>query len=510
MYIADAKMTGEIDSLCMKKYGYPELILMENASTNATNRIAKLIDIQDKVAILCGVGNNGGDGFAIARKLYNKGYNVEVFIVGEVSKIKDSAKTNLDILKKYNIDVFENINSTLLENKLKSYDVIIDCMFGAGLNRNIEGIYYDYIKKINKLKDNYKIIAIDIPSGLNGTTGEIMKACILADYTISFEFFKKGFLRYSAEKYTGKVYIEKIDIPYSVYNELCIADQFMDDNFIVDNLITKPDYSHKGNFGKVVIFAGSEDFTGAGYIVTESCIRSGAGLTTLISSPTVTNIMANKFIEAMYHSIDYDKVEDEKLDKRTLKLLDNSTAICFGPGISHTKATEKLFNMVIKNSNTPIVLDADGISILSNCKKIKDIENTIVMTPHLYEFSKIAKISVKNIEKNRLDIAKKFALENDIILVLKGKNTIITDGFRSLVSPTGNSAMANGGMGDCLSGFITSLIAQGYEPFIAASMAVYLHGKCGDEIYKTSQIVNARDIIEKFPVLLKEYYNKLY
>lgn len=512
MYIANADLTSKIDKLCIEKYGYTESILMENACNNAVKRILKSVQQTDKIKIFCGCGNNGGDGFGIARKLYNRGYDVEIFIIGDISKISKASEINLNILKSYKIPItfIDKTNIKRLKPALLKSDIVIDCIFGAGLNRPVKGIYYDVISTINRYKkiSEYKIISIDIPSGLNATTGDVMNICIFADITITFEFFKKGFLRYSTEKYTGKIYVEKIDILYKIYNELGVYDQFMDDDFIVDNLILKESYSHKGDFGKTLVFAGSEGYTGAAFITTEACVKSGSGLTTLISTKDVTNIMANKFIESMYHSIDYNKVLKEKLDRKTLSLLGDCDSICFGSGIGVSKSTEKLLQLIIKNSNSPLVIDADGINILSKNNIVKDVENTIVLTPHMGEFSRLINVSINKIEKNRLDYAKEFALENDAILVLKGKNTIVTDGYRSLISPTGNSAMANGGMGDCHVGFISSFISQGYEPFIAASIAVYLHGKCGDEIYKISQTVNARDIINKLPYILKEYYNK--
>ncbi len=508
MYIAGAEFTSLMDRTCIEKYKMPEIMLMENAAEVGFRRIMKIESENNlnfrEITIVCGCGNNGGDGFAIARKLYNIGRDIKIIVIGNISKMSYSAKTNYDIALAMGIELFHLEKGIDISEKLKELsksDLVLDCIFGVGLNRNIEGDYKELINCINRLKEenDYKIIAIDIPSGINGSIGEVMGVSIKADFTITFEFFKKGFLRYDTEKYLGKVYTEKIGIPYKFYNEIEDIASFIEEDYVLDNLIIREDYSHKGDFGRSVIFAASNGFYGAGYLSTQACVKTGSGLTSLVCSEDVQKILAVKLEEAMtcLYS-DSERVE---------KLLESANAVAFGPGLGNNEKTEKLLQKILSKINIPIVIDADGINVFK-AEYVKNNTNCI-LTPHLGEFSRLSGISIREIEKDRLGYAKKYAKDNELVLVLKGKNTIVTDGIRTMVNTTGNYAMANGGMGDTLTGIITALCAQGYEAFVAATIGVYLHGRCGDSIFENNQVVNATDIIKRIPKELKILYNRV-
>lgn len=511
MYIAGAEFTSLMDKTCIEKYKMPELILMENAAEVAFHRILKIEkDLNERfrnITIVCASGNNGGDGFAISRKLYNIGRNVNILSIGNLSNTRDSAKTNYKIASEIGIELIriekeeKASEKDEIKNILYKSDLILDCIFGAGLNRNIEGNYKDLIELINKSKEEfeYKILAIDIPSGINGSTGQVMGISIEADFTITFEFFKRGFLRYGVEKYTGKVYVEKIGVPYKFYNEVEGLASFIDEDFVLDNLIIKKDYAHKGNFGKVLIFAGSNGLYGAAYLSTQACVKTGSGLTTLVCNEDVQKVLAVKLNEAM--TCLYSNSE------KVYDLIENVDAIAFGPGMGNNEKTSKLLEKILSKVDLPIVIDADGINVFKSKYIVNN--NPCIITPHLGEFSRLSGSSVSEIEKDRIGYAQEYAKENEVILVLKGKNTIVTDGIRTMVNTTGNYAMANGGMGDTLTGIITSLCGQGYDAFIAASIGVYLHGRCGDSIFKNKEIVNATDIIKTIPKELKILYNRI-
>lgn len=511
MYIAGAKFTSLMDKTCIEKYKMPEIMLMENAAESAFNRILKIekeINEEFKnITIVCASGNNGGDGFAISRKLYNIGKNIQILSIGKLSNMSSSAETNYKISKEMGIDFLriekeEKISEKEeIEKILYKSDLVLDCIFGAGLNRNIEGNYKELIEIINRVKEEveYKLVAIDIPSGINGDTGQVMGVSIKADFTISFEFFKKGFLKYGVEKYTGKIYVEKIGVPYKFYNEVDELASFIDEDFVLDNLIIKEDYSHKGDFGKVAVFAGSNGLYGAAYLSTEACVKTGSGLTTLMCSEDLQKILAVKLNEAMTCLYS----DSEKMDR----IIEQADAIAFGPGIGNNEKSSKLLEEVLSKVKVPIVIDADGINVFE--AKFIVNNNPCIMTPHLGEFSRLTGISIDEIEKDRIGYAQRYAKEKEVILVLKGKNTIVTDGIRTMVNTTGNYAMANGGMGDTLTGIITSLSAQGYDVFVAAAVGVYLHGKCGDSIFKNRQVVNASDIIKRIPKELKILYNRI-
>lgn len=509
MYIGGSEFTSIMDKTCIEKYGIPEIILMENAATKGFERIESIVekDKSKKFIVVCGCGNNGGDGFAISRKLYNEGYDVSVFVIGNIEKMSSSTKTNYEIIKSIGIDINtlekETVcnENTNLYNKLANADVVLDCIFGVGLNRNIEGSYKTLIEKINYTKEDsgYKVISIDIPSGVNGTTGVIMGVSIVADCTITFEFYKKGFLRYETEKYLGNVFTEKIGIPYKFYNEILPEACFIDKEYVLDNLILKEKYSHKGDFGKVVMFAGSNGYYGAAYLSTSACVATGSGLTTLVCNEDVQNIVAVKLNEAMTCLYS----DTKKMDR----LYENADAIGIGPGLGNTADTKRLLKKVIDTFSVPIVIDADGINEF-DAEMLND-DSRCIITPHIGEFSRLTKVPIEEIQKDRIKYAQKFAEENNIIVVLKGKNTIVTDGVRTMVNTTGNQAMANGGMGDTLTGIIVSLCGQGYDEFTASAIGVYLHGACGDKVYEENQVVSASDLIKMIPKYLKIMYNEI-
>lgn len=511
MLICDSKITSNMDKCCIEYYGIPELLLMESAARVAVERIEK-INLDNncghkKIAIVCGSGNNGGDGFAIARILYNHNFEVDLILVGNQSSMSESAKINFDITQNMGINTmfidsrFDLEQSCIesMENILKSSDLIIDCIFGAGLNRNVEGIYEKIIKSINNFPD-ISTVSIDIPSGLNGTTGNVMGVSVIADYTISFEYFKKGFLRYDAELYTGKVFTEKIGVPKDAKYDLGLYAEFIDENYVKNKLMSKKDHCHKGDFGKVCVIAGSKEFSGASYITTRAAVRTGSGLTTLIADEDVKMAVLPKFIEEMF--CDIDDIE------RVRNLLEKADAIAFGPGKGiNDKSREQLQN-ILKNYSVPKVIDADGISLLKDLISVQDIDlSNCIITPHIGEFSKITGESIECILEDRVKAAVSFAKKHNLTVVLKGKNTVISNGEYTMVNTTGNSGMANGGMGDLLTGIIASLCGQGYQPFEAACIGVYIHGLCGDEIYNKYQTVNASDLIKIIPKIMKMLYN---
>lgn len=509
MYIAESEFTSKMDKYCIEKYKIPEIILMENAANSAFERIVKIghkrnIEVEE-ISIICGSGNNGGDGFAIARKLSNMAKDVKIITIGNLDKMSHCAKINFDICTNMGID---HIHIDSLDKRkeeilkvLKSTDQVIDCIFGAGLNRNIEDDYKDLIEMINENKEKYgyDTISIDIPSGLNGTTGEVMGVSIIADYTISFEFFKRGFLRYSSEKYLGEIYVEDIGVPYKFYNDIDILPSFIDENYILDNLMIRKDSMHKGDFGKVAIAAGSTGFYGAAYISSSAAVNTGSGLTTLICTEDTQRIVASKLTEAMTCQYsDSDRLE---------KILREVDALAIGPGMGNTGQTKSFLKKMLDNIDVPVVIDADGINVFE--KGFLNKDSQCILTPHLGEFSRLTGLSIEEIESDRIFYAEKYAKENEIVIVLKGKNTIVTDGIRTMVNTTGNSGMANGGMGDALTGIITSLCGQGYDIFVASCIGVYLHGLCGDKIYKEKQVVTASELLKVIASELKLLYNKI-
>lgn len=495
MKIGNSELIRNIDNYCINDLGIPSIVLMENAAL----KVIKNIDFEKfkSFTIVCGTGNNGGDGIAVARHLFSMNMKIDIFIVGNHSMSKDCA-TNYDILKNMGININNIIKSEdiiKLREALSENDMVIDAIFGIGLTRSVEGIYEEVIKSINK--SNSYILAIDIPSGMKCDSFGILGASIEANKTISFEVYKKGFLDYESDRYTGTIIIEKIGVPEYVVNK------FHDKEYLTEigdikNIIKKRNKcAHKGDFGRVTIIAGSENFTGAAYISTEAAVRSGAGLVTLCTKKSILDILKSKLVEAM--SMSY---EDSAFEN----VISNSDSIAIGPGMGNTELTLKYVKTILSNDGCPIVLDADALNVLKgNLELLKECKRKIIMTPHMGEMSKLIGIDVKSLVENRIDIAVNFAKKYKVVLLLKGYNTIITDGNEVYINSTGNSKMASGGMGDTLTGIIASFIGQGYEPLKATILSAYIHGYCGDILAEGMFCVNASHVIEKLPYVVETF-----
>ncbi|MCY6957538.1 NAD(P)H-hydrate dehydratase [Clostridium brassicae] len=500
MRIVTSQIMREVDKFCIEKLNIPSIVLMENAAL----KILKNLDIEknEYFIIICGNGNNGGDGLALARHLIILNKKVEVFLIGQDDRLSKDCKINYDILNSMgiNIKLINDVNDLdPIRDAIGKSDVIVDAIFGTGLSREIRGIQKLIIHIMNN--SNKFIVSVDIPSGLDGDTGEILGVSVKANRTVSFEFYKKGFLFNKADNVTGEIIIEKIGIPQSVADKLGVEDYITEMEQIRKCIPKRRIYDHKGSFGRVNIIAGSNGLTGAAYITTQAAVRSGSGLVTLCCMENIQHTMSIKLTEAM--TVSY------KDSKSLNDLLKKSDVIAIGPGMGNSEATFKTLSNVLDIAECPLVIDADGINVLNG--KLSLLKNTkckIVLTPHFGEMSRLTGKSIEEIKKNRIEISKKFAEEYGVVLLLKGYNTIITDGKRLLVNPTGNSAMASGGMGDCLTGIIASLIGQGLEPFQATYVGAYIHGYCGDKLSEKMFCVNANHVLENLPYYIKEIENK--
>lgn len=496
MKIATSEIMRMIDSYCINELHIPGIVLMENAALKVVKNID--LDKYDSFCIVCTKGNNGGDGFAIARHLHILGKSVEIFLVGGKENMKPDCKINYDILKNMGIhidkvDNLEDINE--LRDCIERNQVTIDAIFGTGLSRNVEGIFESVISIINE--NSKYIISVDVPSGFDSNTGEILGKCIRANETVSFELYKRGFLNYGTDKVTGKIIIEKIGIPKSAINKFHNNEFIMDRNMIKNNLVKRDKYCYKGDYGKVTIFAGSKGFTGAAYICSEGAVRSGAGLVTLCCHKEIQPILSSKLVEAMTVSFE----EESRIEE----LIDKSDGIAIGPGMGNNKNTLNILKNILNRAKNTVVIDADAINVLKDNLDILVHRNCeVILTPHLGEMSRITGLSVDYIKEHRLEVSQAFAKKNKVVILLKGYNTIITDGNSTIINPTGNSSMASGGMGDCLTGMIASFIGQGYNSMDSACISAFIHGYCGEVLSKEMFCVNATHILNNVPFIIKE------
>ena len=483
----------KIDNIAINDFKIPSILLMENAGERIKNEIA---NEGESFVIVCGIGNNGGDGLVVARKLILLHKNVHIFIIGNTEKGTEDFKLNFKILLNMKVQI-NNIKTDIdlneLKNIVKKDTIILDALFGIGLSRKIEGIYIQVIECINKSK---RVISIDVPSGMDSNTGKALGYCVKAYKTITIEAIKRGFIYTESIDNLGEISVVNIDIPKEIKDNLSEKVYILPKEVYINKMPRRKKTSHKGDFGKVAIIGGSDNFVGAVYISSEAAIKAGSGLVTLIVNNKIANILKCKIIEAMVKGYDntYEISELEKFN-----------AIAIGPGMGISKEAIDVFEKVIKSTKCPLVIDADGLNILSKNKEyFNDIKGRAVITPHLGEMSRLIGKTIEEIEMDKIEISKKFAKEKEVIVLLKGYNTIITDGEEVIINRTGNSKMASGGMGDCLTGIITSFIGQGLSIKDSSILSAYIHGHIGDCLGKKLNSVSARDIIDNLPKKIEE------
>jgi NAD(P)H-hydrate epimerase len=488
-----------IDRYTVNNMGIQSIVLMENA---AQEMARNMINKGNNFVLFCGIGNNGGDGLAIARKLIIEKKTVKTFIVGKLNKSSDEFNINYEILIKMMADI-EIINEkediVKVESVIKNADVVVDAIFGIGLNREVEGEVH---KLINLINENAKyIIAIDNPSGLNSDTGEVLNVSIKANETFVIEVLKKGYFSLDAKNYLGEITVIKIGVPNSVKKKYSESIELLEKVEYKKMIPVRNLYGYKGNYGRVLILAGSLGFTGAAYLVTESAVRTGAGLVTLLVEKEIQPILASKLVESMV--VCYE--EESKVDE----LIKQADVIICGPGLGDGSNNRRMLEKCIFNSRCPILLDADALNIISvDNTLLEELYERSIFTPHHGEMSRLIKESIDYIELNRIDVCRGYSKKHGVITVLKGYNTIISDGEGVIVNDTGSSKMASGGMGDCLSGIIGALVAQGVSLFNSAKLGCYIHGMIGDALGKERYIVNARDVIEEIPKALQYMLTK--
>ena len=507
MKIVSSQQMKKIDQRAIEEYGISGLVLMENAGLKVFNNMKNIYPdlIEKEVAIIAGSGNNGGDGFVVARHLYNYGVKVKVFLLCSFNKVKGDAKTNLNIIDKMGIELLEIVPSKIqeIEEIISVSDIIIDAILGTGLQGMVAGLKAKIIDVINRSRK--EIVSIDIPSGLNADTGRIEGICVKANYTITMALSKIGLLIYPGVNYVGKLIVEDISIPQSL-----LKDKELKFNLITREIVRLllparlPD-NHKGSFGKVLLLAGSMGMTGAAYLASEAAIKSGTGIVVLGIPKSLNDIMEVKLTEVMTLPLEEtkEKTLDEKAEDKILKLLKDFSIMGIGPGISRQLKTQSLINRLVKNSSIPLILDADALySLGENPEILKKAKVPIIITPHPGEMARLINKEVGFVLDNRIQVVKEVAQEFGIVVVLKGARTIIADNNGNTFLNIGdNSGMATGGSGDILTGIISSLIAQGLNDISAAVAGVYIHSFAGSlaRDIKGERGMTAGDILMQIP-----------
>ncbi len=482
MKVCSTAQMREIDRAAAELGGIPGIVLMENAAISCIKHMGDDLS-EKKVAVFCGKGNNGGDGFAIARHLLNMGVETAVFLVCG-SEFSGDALTNYEILSKMGADISEIFDDDCLKYKIMSCDIAVDAIFGTGVRGEVTGVAAEVIDSLNKYAKF--VISVDIPSGVNGDDGSIAGVAVKADRTVTFGAYKLGMLCFPGADYIGEVFAEKISIPDYIMNDIDI--NVTDEAFARSVMPKRHSDTHKGDYGKLFIAGGAKGLTGAPSMAAEAALRCGCGLVSVGVPASLNGVLEVKLTEAMTLPLPDSggNLTEEATEAIVQKAL-QSDALVFGPGIGRTDAIVKILRAVLKKSQVPVLIDADGLFALAkDMDMLSECGCNLVLTPHEAEFARLSGYTIKEIKKDRCGLSRRFATEFGVTLVLKGAKTIVTapDGTQ-YINITGNSGMATGGSGDVLSGIIGAFLARGCKECDAAALGVYCHARAGDKAAET-------------------------
>ncbi len=500
----------QCDQITIEELGVPGMVLMESAARGVAFKAKEMLygEVSSKkIAVVCGKGNNGGDGFAAARYLLGWGALVEVFLLGRLSELRGDAQTNAIIYNKLDGKIVEVIKETDVKViDLTRYDLIIDAILGTGASGETKGLFAEAIKVMNAA--SVPILSIDIPSGVDGATGGINSVAVKAHRTVTFGLLKTGLLFPPGREYCGDVSVIDIGIPPSVVHRVNITQFLVEPSDIKAILPKRNPAAHKGDVGFVYILAGSPGLTGAAVLSAESAMRTGAGLVVVGTPKSLNPILEVKLTEAMTEPLP--ETDNGCLSPASwdiiAKRLDWADAVAIGPGLGRDPQTKELISQILKFINKPLIIDADGLYHLDDTLKFQLPQNCI-LTPHPGELSRLSGYSVPEILSHRLEIARKIANDLKVIIHLKGSPSLTAepDG-QVVINATGNAGMATGGSGDVLTGIIATLLAMGLKPFTATWVGAYLHGLAGNKaaLNKGQFGMVAGDIINYLPETISE------
>ncbi|MFQ5802465.1 MAG: NAD(P)H-hydrate dehydratase [Candidatus Methylomirabilales bacterium] len=512
MKVVTAKEMQELDRRAAAEYGVASLILMENAGAGSVREMAQYFPgiYRSRVAVVCGKGNNGGDGLVVARHLANRGATVQVFLLAKKGELKGDAGTNLGIAERSGLPLVQVTTVQDLHahrEALAAADLIVDAILGTGLTGPARGIAAEAIQLLNTL--DRPLIALDLPSGLGSDDGRIVEPCVRAQLTLTLALPKRSLLLFPAARCAGEIRVVDIGIP-----RVLLADPKLPLNLTEHEQVRAafpprdPD-AHKGTYGHVLVLAGSPGKTGAAALCSLGALRVGAGLVTLAVPEGLNDLMEVKLTEVMTVGLPETEERTVAFQARDdlLNLMEGKRVLALGPGLSVHPETVRLVVDLIRSAKIPLVIDADGVTALARQKEILAKASVpVILTPHPGELSRLLWVPKEEVVDKRIPIAQKVASTYNIHLVLKGARTTVAEpGGQVYVNPTGNPGMATGGVGDVLTGIIAGLVSQGLAPGLAAVVGAYLHGLAGDLACQHfgAEAMVATDLLEKLPEAIR-------
>lgn len=512
MKLCTAAEMMDIDRQAIQERGIPGVVLMENAGRACFRHFIGLYAdlFPGPALVVAGKGNNGGDGYVIARLLADAGWQVKTLVLGNESDISGDAGVMLEIMLNLDLAVGFVEDVTSLQREFSEYPpaVVIDAIFGTGLNSPVRGLQAEAIRLINSAPAT--VFAVDIPSGVNGSDGRILGDAVRADLTVTFDTAKIGHGSRPGADYAGQLEIVDIGIPQMGRSPLSSVVRLIDSRIAADLLPQRSPVGHKGRFGHLLVVAGSRGKTGAAALAGSAAARSGCGLVTVAVPASVHDIIEIKLTEVMSAPLaDRDGLLSVAAMEHIRDLLDGKQALAIGPGLGVNEELRLLIRQLLEISTVPIVIDADGLNLLSG--QLECLRNCaseqVVLTPHPGEMARLSGMSIAEIEADRFNVAGRFAREHGVVLLLKGPRTVIAapDG-RININSSGNDGLASGGSGDVLTGIIGSLMALGLDAFAAASMGAWTHGRSAEVATgnKSTAGMVASDLLACLPIVLDE------
>jgi hydroxyethylthiazole kinase-like uncharacterized protein yjeF len=509
MLVLTASEMANVDRQTIEDVGIPGMVLMENAARGAAAFYMEVLPdlLTRRITVVAGSGNNAGDGFVLARIFHNRGAQaVRVVCLRPPERLRGDALANFRILEKIGVQILVWAEEKDFDEQWKPIGdsgVLIDAILGTGLNSEVQGLYRRVIEAMNALP--VPVLAVDVPSGLNASSGRPLGTAVRATATATFGFPKIGHLVYPGSDYVGLLRVVDIGIPPGLSELGGIKRYWLDDDFVSEWLKPRSPAVHKGRAGHVAVLSGSRGKTGAATLICQAAGRVGAGLVTLFIPASLNPILEVKLTETMTLPIaeTADQTPSSRALPQILDFLAGKQALAMGPGIGLHPETRSLVKELVRKASCPMVLDADALTALSDdLELLRKSSCPLILTPHPGEMARLVKGTVQTVEDDRPGIASEFSGRHGVTLVLKGYRTIVSspDG-RLAINSSGNPAMASGGMGDTLTGIIAGFLGQGFEPFEAACLGVYVHGLAADMCMENvaSRGLFASDLLEEIP-----------
>lgn len=504
MRISTVSQMRELDRTAIEAFGIKEELLMENAGEAVYVLITKRLGVRNRrFVVLCGMGNNGGDGFVIARKLYSSGGQVKVFVLGDPGKYKGAAKLNLDIVSRLPVPLVPLESASSLRSDLRHCDAVVDAIFGTGLSRDVVGLHREVIERVNAAPA--LVFSADIPSGIHGDTGQIMGLAVQADFTVAFGLPKLGNILFPGYQACGELHVTHISFPPDMYRTEAMKTAI---NSPVP-LPTRKRNGHKGDMGDVLFVAGAAGYFGAPYFAALSFLKAGGGYSRLAAPTSIVPVIAARGSEIVFVPQTENRSGGIAAENAAalLALADRVDMVVLGPGLGLEPATQDLVRELARKVRRPLLVDGDGITALcQDLDGLRQRRSETVLTPHMGEMARLVNMRLADMEGHQVEILQRTARDLNAVIVMKGAHSLIgTPDQRVFVNMSGNAGMATAGSGDVLTGAIAAMVGMGLSLENAVRKGVFIHGLAGDLAARHvgEDGITAQDLMDHLPGAMK-------